>query len=88
MPCVKIIRHQCHGRHVLLMHCSRIVNWAYNAVDVCMYTDCVAPELNIIDRIYVCQCSCLCAFHHVIPLQAVGLCVCRSIFANTKISLT
>ena len=61
---------------VLLMQRTKIVNLAYNAIDV----DYVAQELNnIIDRICVGQCLCLCAFHHVIPQQAVGLRVCRSI---------
>jgi len=66
------------GAMDLLMQRTKIVNWAYNAVDVCMYADYVVPKLRIIDRIFVCQCLCLCAFHHVIPLQAVGLCVCQS----------
>ena len=65
------------GAMVLLRQHTKIVNWAYNAVDVCMYLNYVAPDLNIIARICVGQCLCLCTFHHVIPVQTVGRCVCR-----------
>ena len=43
------------GAMVLLMQHTKIVNWAYNAVNVCTCVDCIAPELNVIDRICVCQ---------------------------------
>jgi len=70
------------GAMVLLMQHTKIVNWAYNAVDLCMYVNNVTSDLNIIDKICVCQCLCLCTFHHVILVQTIGLCVCRTARLN------